>query len=91
MTQAASGVARCAVNVPSDLVPLLEKIKTAQGMTRRHKFMEVQKATSFRFFFEFYFIQVAELNNSLGKCSSNPLIQYLYHMFPSISLPLTNL
>lgn len=34
VTQAASGVARCAVNVPSDLVPLLEKIKTAQGMTR---------------------------------------------------------
>ena len=29
--------------------------------------------------------------NSLGKCSSNPLIQYLYHMFSSISLPLTNL
>ena len=26
--------ARCAVNVPSDLVPLLEKIKTAEGMTR---------------------------------------------------------
>eukprot|EP00435_Cladocopium_sp_Y103_P029742 s1417_g7.t1 len=34
VTRAASGVARCAVNVPSDLVPLLEKIKTAQGMTR---------------------------------------------------------
>eukprot|EP00913_Durusdinium_trenchii_P018878 g17739.t2 len=35
VTQAASGVARCAVNVPSDLVPLLEKIKTASsGMTR---------------------------------------------------------
>ncbi|CAE7497992.1 unnamed protein product [Symbiodinium natans] len=35
VTQASQSVARCAVNVPSDLIPLLEKIKTAEGMTRQ--------------------------------------------------------
>ena len=52
MTQAASGVARCAVNVPSDLVPLLEKIKTAQGMTRpwhKHGKFRRQPASEFEF------------------------------------------
>ncbi|CAE7271857.1 DNAJ1 [Symbiodinium pilosum] len=35
VTQAAQSVSRCAIGVPSDLVPLLEKIKTAEGMTRQ--------------------------------------------------------
>lgn len=35
VTQASQSVSRCAVGVPSDLIPLLEKIKTAEGMTRQ--------------------------------------------------------
>lgn len=83
VTQAASGVARCAVNVPSDLVPLLEKIKTAQGMTRRHKHFASSEGNQLQIFL-WILLYSSCWKNSLGKCSSNPLIQYLHHMFSSI-------
>lgn len=35
VSSASQSVARCAVNVPNDLLPLLERIKSAQGMTKQ--------------------------------------------------------